>query len=178
MAPYEFIISLGRIAPDNSQPEGFRLFCALFLLAIFASLRFSDTIEVADMWRTKTALAGRSAGQKLQGGEPITRAAVRREINPNGAWINPVIRYRGKVKPAGGTYRCVRPYFPPSWEVDFAMPGSSGVIQHARSRAELKLGPHPEATNDTKPTNLVRNVRAPSSFLSRTPREARALETR
>ena len=55
MAPYEFAISIERVAADNSQPEGFRVFCALFLLMIFASLRFCDTSEVADIRRANSA---------------------------------------------------------------------------------------------------------------------------
>ena len=115
MAPYEFAIATERVSADNSQPEGRRLFCALFLLVIFASLRFSDTIEVVDIWRTKSAAEGRSVDQKLPGGEVITWAAARRGIDSNGSRINPIIRYWDKVKPKTEARRCLFPYFWPKW---------------------------------------------------------------
>ena len=57
MAPYEFVVILERVASGNSQLEGFRLFRALFLIMIFASLRFPETIDVSDLRRTKSASA-------------------------------------------------------------------------------------------------------------------------
>ena len=61
-------------------------------MVIFAPFRFPDAIEAVDIWRAKPASEGRSVDQKLPRGEIITWADVRRGIDSNGEWINPIIR--------------------------------------------------------------------------------------
>ena len=103
-------------------------------------MAFSDKIEAADIWRAKSALAGRPVGEKLQGGDLSTWAAACRGINSNGAWINHIVRYWDRAKPEDDAYRCLFPYFAPSGEVDVARSGTIGVVQNAPPRAELELG--------------------------------------
>ena len=95
MVPSEFVLKIERIAADNSIRADFRLFCALCILMIPASLLFSDTIEVADIWRAQTPLCGRSVDQKLKGCELIPCAAIRRVIDSNGGRINPHYQISG-----------------------------------------------------------------------------------
>ena len=106
---------------------------------IFAALRFSDALEVADIWRMTSVLCGRSVGQKLNGGELISWAATRRGVGPNGAWVNPITNYWATVDPQGGSCRFLFPY-PPNWGSEFPADGSSGAIQHALTRSEFKIG--------------------------------------
>ena len=97
MGPPEFIIKLEEIARDKSKHYGLRLFCASFLLQVFASLRFSDAVEIETMRRTKASFCGRCVGQKGPAGPHIVRAAVRLGIHPNGARIDPVVAYWGNI---------------------------------------------------------------------------------
>ena len=93
MAPLEFLFQLEALVIDKGGPFGLRLCGSAFLLMVFAPLRFADTIEIEEMWRSKTAICGRSVDQKNPPG-PLTQwAAVRKGVRSNGAWLNPVPGY-------------------------------------------------------------------------------------
>ena len=62
--PLGFIIKLESLSVDKSNPFGMRLFGSSFLLMIFTSLRFANTVEVGEIWRSKTAICGHSLDQK------------------------------------------------------------------------------------------------------------------
>ena len=60
-------------------------------------------------------------------------------IRPNGAWLNPSVKYLEMVRQEGGKFRFHFPYFSPAWGFDVERHGTPGVIQGALSRAEFKL---------------------------------------
>ena len=124
-----------------------------FLLMVFASLRFADTIDVGKIWRSKTAMCGRSVNQKDPTGPTIQLAAVRKGIRSDGAWINPIAGFWGKYKPPGaGRYQCLVPYLSPTWVVGYSRQRSGNVFQHAIRRAELHLGFPPMLTRHSPRT--------------------------
>lgn len=67
-------------------------------------------------------------------------ASPRRGLRSNGAWVNPVLTYREKVKPANGKYRFLFPFVAAKWEVGPNKPGSSGVVAASLSMLERQLG--------------------------------------
>ena len=140
--PLEFILAVGKAASDSSQCWGKRLFCSIYLVMVFMSLRFPDALEVETISKTDTALAGRSVDQKNPTGELLSWEAPRAGISSNGAWVNPVYKYWGKVKPKEKRYRYLSPHFQPDLGVGYNRRGSAGVIQAALTRLEQFLGFH------------------------------------
>ena len=137
MVPLEFLNNLEIMARDRPNPFGARLCGSAFLLMAFASLRLAVDIEIEEMWRSKTALRGRSVDREYPTGALIQRAAVRKGIRPKGAWINPATGYWGKYKPPGaGKFQRLTPYVSPAWEVDYSRQCSGNVFQHAIRRTE------------------------------------------
>ena len=101
-APLEFATQLEMHAADDRNDKNTRFFCPALCLLIFASLRFSDAIEIQEFWTTKTAVCGTSIDQKSPKRALITWAAPRRGFRTNGAWVNPVWAYWEKYKPLKG----------------------------------------------------------------------------
>ena len=139
--PLEFILAVEKTACDGDQPFGIRLFCSCYLLTVLASLRFADALEIELMFKSDTALACRSVDQKNPRGELIWRATPRVGFQSNGAWLNPLWKYWGEVKPSKeGRYRYLFPYFSPAWGIDYNRRGSHGATQAALTRVETRLG--------------------------------------
>ena len=103
-APLEFAIQLELYAADAKNDKTIRFYRSGLCLLIFASLRFSDTIEIQQLWTTKSAICGISVDQKSPNRELKTRAAPRRGFRSEGAWINPVWPYWEKSQPPKGDF--------------------------------------------------------------------------
>ena len=71
---------------------------AIFLLMIFAPLRFADTKDVSNMWLTDTAVCGVSLDHKNHAGALMQWATPRCGIKSEG-WVKPLFRYWEWVKP-------------------------------------------------------------------------------
>ena len=128
--PFEFLAKLDAIASSKDQNSGLRLFCSMFLLMIHAASRFADTLEILTIERTKTVLRGRSVDQKDPTGPLIAWAAQREGITSKGAWINPLLGYWEKYKPAKDEYRYLFPYFSTKWEPKYSRPAIDGVMHY------------------------------------------------
>ena len=140
MVPLEFVYKLEEYAANADNDKNIRFYCSAPLLQILASLRFSDTIQIATFFVTKTVIGGSSINQKSKGGGLISWAAPRRGLRSNGAWANPVISYWGKFKPKEGEYRFLYPFVNAKWDVDTKKRGTNGVTQATFTRLELLLG--------------------------------------
>ena len=141
MSPLEFIFAIGEMVFAKWNPYGLRQRGEAFHMMVFAPIRFTESIDVEEIWRTKTAFCGRSAGQKKPPSPLIQLAAVRKGISSGGVWIKPRMVCWGKYKPAAkGSYRFLTPYVSTTWVVAYSRQCSGGAFQHAIRRAELHLG--------------------------------------
>ena len=61
------ILMFEKLARDLEQPPGMRYFASAFFLMDMASLRFSDTKVIYDMWLSEPAICGRSRDLKRKG---------------------------------------------------------------------------------------------------------------
>ena len=82
--PIDLARKMGWAATDSSRPAEMQSMAALFLLLIFAPLRFSDIRDVTEIWVTETALRGRSLDRKDKGGLVRSRAAPKSGNFANG----------------------------------------------------------------------------------------------
>ena len=100
--PLEFAMLLEKWAADSTKDKNIRFYCSGLCLLLFASLRFSDTIEIQKFWTTKSAICGVSVDQKSPKRELKSWAAPRKGFCSNGAWINPIWAYWKRFTPLAG----------------------------------------------------------------------------
>ena len=90
MLNLELLIDLERLTMDKERPLGMRFYASAYLLMVFASLRFSDVKAIFEIWRSATAICGRSIDKKLKSRPIITWATPSQGFTSNGAWANPL----------------------------------------------------------------------------------------
>ena len=118
MLELPFIIWVETIACNGSVPFGMRYVASAFFLMIMASLRFSDTKVVFDLWVTETAICGRSRGLKRKG-RPISNwAAPLAGIHSKGAWVSPVMKVWNASPPVEKGHRAIFLKMDTDWNVD------------------------------------------------------------
>ena len=142
MAPLEFAYKLDEYAADNGDNKVIRFYCAALFLQVMASLRFSDTAQIAAFFVTKTLVGGAPINQKAKGGTNF-QGQPRRGQRSKGAWVNPLLTYWEKVWHKPGKQRSLYPFVSSGWECDVQKMGPVGVIQASFTRIEIRLGVPP-----------------------------------
>ena len=90
MLELQLILDLERLSVDRERPFGMRYYASAYLLMVFDSLRFSDVKAVFDIWRSETAICGRSIDRKLRSRPVITWATPSQGFITEGKWANPL----------------------------------------------------------------------------------------
>ena len=151
--PLEFSIQLELFAADSKNDKNIRFYCSSLCLLIFASLRFSDTIEIQQLRTSKSAVCGVSIDQKSGSKrELINWAAPRRGFRSNGAWVNPILAYWGKFQPPKGEFYHLFPQVDKNWKISNKQ-AQGNCIQSVISRLEFRFG-FPKLLTIQRPRNF------------------------
>ena len=118
MIELELILDLERLSIDKERPLGMRFYDSAYLLMVFASLRFSDVKAVFEIWRSETAICGRSIDRKLKSRPIITWATPAQGFLSEGKWDGPLFSIWEKHPPAKGGRHALYRFADDSWEVD------------------------------------------------------------
>ena len=118
MLTLELIIDLENLATDKQRPLGMRFYASAYLLMVFASLRFSDVKAVFEIWRTGTAVCGRSIDKKLKSRPIITWGTPSQGFVSKGAWADPLFSIWEKTPPVKGGHHSLYRFCDDSWEID------------------------------------------------------------
>ena len=141
MMPLELILKLECTAVSNANPSGLRLYCSLFCLMTFASLRFSDLRQVTDLWASDTAICGLSVNQKDKNGDLIQWATPREGLTKTMFWAAPLLRFWKKHKPSKqGRVIFIFPYVSNDWTIDPNRAATNGTAQAALNRIITHFG--------------------------------------
>ena len=145
--PLEFVQMLQKSASDPSFPEGAQLSASFFCLMTFASLRFSDTKDLSDLWVTETAICGRPTNRKIRAGHATSWAAPLRGCGNGADRYKPVLTFweQSAPKPSDGPtppdyFRFLSPYISPKWETNQKRAGAHGATMAALRRMEQLHG--------------------------------------
>ena len=98
--PLELILKLESVTLPSKFPSGLRLYCSLFCLLTYASLRFSDLRQVADVWSSDSAICGLSVNQKNKNGDLTQRATPKLGLTHTEFWAAPILRFWESANPA------------------------------------------------------------------------------
>ena len=93
----EFVISLERAAGNRENPGGYRVYCALFALLAFSSLRFADTTQTECVFDSGTALCGSGANAKDKSGELMSRATPLTGFLGTANWPKPILGFSERL---------------------------------------------------------------------------------
>ena len=89
----EFVMALERAAGNRGNSYGYRLYCALFTLLAFSSLRFGDTTQVETLFNSGTALCGTGVNNKDRSGELMQWATPLSGLLGNVNWSKPIFDF-------------------------------------------------------------------------------------
>ena len=145
--PLALIGKLEALACDDSAKQGVQLAASIFCLMVFASLRFSDIRDVAQLWATNTAIGGKSLNRKDKGGAIMTWAPPKNGLKSNGKWRLPVLSFWESARPRleaheleKPVFQFLFPYFATDWAIDFTIAATNGTAQAALTRLEAICG--------------------------------------
>ena len=139
VVPLELAFALEAYAGNGGGDITVRYYCAALCLMLFAALRFCDTLEIKAFWTTKSAVCGVSIGQKSKGRSLMTWGAPKKGFKSKGAWLNPLIAYWEKYKPADGAFRHLFLKTDKNWRVMEQMAAGNN-IQSVIAKLEAKFG--------------------------------------
>ena len=106
-------MALERAAGNRGNPTGYRLYCALFTLLAFSSLRFADTTQAECVFDSGAALCGSGVNAKDKSGELMTWATPLAGFLGTATWGRPIFDYWERLnfnKVKAGTFKAI---FPP-----------------------------------------------------------------
>ena len=112
------LLDLERVSTDKERPLGMRFYASAYLLMVFASLRFSDVKAVFEIWRSETAICGRSIDKKQKSRPIITWATPSQGFESKGAWADPLFSIWEKHPPVTGGHHSLFRFSSDSWEID------------------------------------------------------------
>ena len=118
MLELQLILDLEKLTVDRERPFGMRFYASAYLLMVFASLRFSDVKAIFDIWRSGTAICGRSIDRKLRSRPIITWATPSQGFITNGKWTDPLFSMWEKYPPLKGGHHALYRFSDDSWEID------------------------------------------------------------
>ena len=118
MLSLDLLLDLERLTMDSERPLGMRFYASAYLLMVFASLRFSDVKAVFEIWRSATAICGRSIDKKLRSRPIITWATPSKGFVSKGAWANPLFEVWKKNPPMEGGHHALFRASDEAWVVD------------------------------------------------------------
>lgn len=93
------LLDLEKVIADMERPLGMRFYASAYLLMVFGSLRFPDVEAVFGIWRSETAIFGRSIDKKLQSRPIITWATPSQGFVSKGRWADPLFSIWEKYPP-------------------------------------------------------------------------------
>ena len=145
--PLELVLALQHSANDPNLLGGVRLAASFFCLMTFASLRFSDTKDLTDLWVTETAICGKSVNHKSRAGHATAWAAPLRGCGNGGNWHRPILDFWEQTAPTTkdgsppqDCFRFLFPHMTPKWEVNKTRAGTHGTTLAALRRLEKMYG--------------------------------------
>ena len=142
MVPTEFIKDLEYATVNGEYPYLKRLFCALFLLQVYASLRFADTKKVSHIFASKTALCGVSVDPKSRNHDITQWAAPLKGLTGEKWWLI-ISKYREGVKPTEeGEFSTLYPRVNRDWETKAEKIATIGSARTTLTRIEKEFGFH------------------------------------
>ena len=125
---------------DMSLPYRKRLFCALTLLQIYASLRYADTKKVSHIFATKTALCGVSVDPKSNNGDIMQRAAPLGGISGVDWWPTVLKHWEGIKPQESNTFVPLYRRVDKNWLCCTKKAATLGSTKAALSRLEQSFG--------------------------------------
>ena len=134
LMPLSLLTALEQTAVSNKYPTGLRLYCSLFCLMTYASLRFSDLRQVDDAWASGTAICGLSVNQKDRNGETTQWATPKLGITQTTFWPSPLLSFWKRIKPEEGRVRNLFPFVDNEWNIDFSRAATNDTSQAALGR--------------------------------------------
>ena len=162
--------------------EGKRLEVSLLLLMIYASLRLSDTKDVADIWTSGSAVCGVSLYRETKAGTSTIWSTPTRGCSSEDDWANPLLKFRDKFKPTqtkGGwaKFQIRSSAICEMVEAELLQSrrrrNNACVFGETREGIRLK-----NSVRTTLPTDMVRHVCEPTNVQTRGSRRTRALGSR
>ena len=139
----ELIIALERAAMNRDNTPGFRLYCALFLLLAFSSLRFADTTQVECVFNSGTALCGSGVNSKDKSGDLMSWATPITGLLGSAAWAKPILDFWERLnfnKVEQGALKSLFPHVDNDWEVNYKRGASFGLVQNKLIKIARELG--------------------------------------
>ena len=139
----EFVISLERAAGNRDKPGGYLLYCALFALLAFSSLRFADATQVECVFDSGTALCGSGVNAKDKTGELTTWATPLAGLLGSTSWSRPILSYWERLnynKVQRGIFKSLSPHVDSGWGIDLKRSASSGLVQSKLTKIAAELG--------------------------------------
>lgn len=127
LMPLPLIMAMEKTAAPNANPTGLRVYCALFRLMSFASLRFPDLRQVVDNWVSNSAICGLSVNQKAKNGDLTQWATPKMGIALTGFRESLALRYWGKIIPREGRMARLSPYVDKACEIDSHRKATNGA---------------------------------------------------
>ena len=138
--PIDFVRKVEEYAASENQTWGVRLACSLFCLLVLASLRYSDTVKVFNVWKSGSAICGCSIDPKSKDGKIIYWATP--IVGITGLdWAGPLLKLWENIKPSQPTgYAPLFPVFTKDWEILKSKIATAGTTQALLKRIEVLLG--------------------------------------
>ena len=140
----EFIVALENAVSNEEFPYLKRLFCALALLRIYASLRYADTKQVYQVFVTNTALCGVSVDPKSTKGDVMQWAAPLDGLT-DVKWWSFIVKHWDAIKPGddsnpSGSFSALYPWVDKNWMSNTSRKATLGSTQAALTRLGKSLG--------------------------------------
>ena len=136
-------MALERAAGNRANPAGYRLYCALFTLLAFSSLRFADTTQVECVFNSGSALCGSGVNAKDKSGELMVWATPITGLLGSADWARPILDFRGRLnfnKVKAGTSKSLFPHVDNVWGINLKRSASFGLVQNKLTKLARELG--------------------------------------
>ena len=138
-APLDFVVKVEEAVTNEKYQSGEKLFCSLFLLQVFASLRYIDLDEVSSLFLTETAVCGVSIDPKSANRDVMQWAAPKQGLGGR-EWFIPVFEFWETIKPPPGEFRPLYPAFRKSRDVNLGRMATQGTVQASLNRIVADFG--------------------------------------
>ena len=122
--PSDFIRKLELEAVGPLLPSWERLFCSIFLLQVYAPLRYAD-LEVSELFLSEAAVFGVSVGPKSRNREVIRRAAPRKGSTGH-TWCGLILEHWESAKPKSDGLGQLYPRAGKNWTANVTRQSTQG----------------------------------------------------
>ena len=136
-------MALERAAGNRENLPGYRLYCALFTLLAFSSLRFADTTQIECVFDSGSALCGSGVNAKDKSGELMSWATPMTGLLGNANWARPILDFWDRLnfnKVKAGSFKSLFPHVDNVWKINFRRNASFALVQNKLTKLARELG--------------------------------------